>query len=159
MLVIFFFLMIRRPPRSTRTDTLFPYTTLFRSAFGALALRDDLAERRRVAANIFDDPALHLHRLAERGHFGVEPLLCCRDLFVAGHRRGEAVGEQLTVALVELIDAKVDPLRLSHQPVDLAELLAEAVELGKVDPREVLRLPREHLRLVLERANLVVDLA
>src|SRR3546814_14811309 len=27
----FFFLMIRRPPRSTRTDTLFPYTTLFRS--------------------------------------------------------------------------------------------------------------------------------
>src|SRR3546814_9980303 len=25
--------MIRRPPRSTRTDTLFPYTTLFRSAF------------------------------------------------------------------------------------------------------------------------------
>src|SRR3546814_20245872 len=28
---IFFFLMIWRPPRSTRTDTLFPYTTLFRS--------------------------------------------------------------------------------------------------------------------------------
>src|SRR3546814_2536502 len=28
----FFFLMIRRPPSSTRTDTLFPYTTLFRSA-------------------------------------------------------------------------------------------------------------------------------
>src|SRR3546814_12650796 len=32
--------MIRRPPRSTRTDTLFPYTTLFRSALHAL---DDLA--------------------------------------------------------------------------------------------------------------------
>src|SRR3546814_12379972 len=31
MFLIFFFLMIRRPPRSTRTDTLFPYTTLFRS--------------------------------------------------------------------------------------------------------------------------------
>src|SRR3546814_9710755 len=28
---LFFFLMIRRPPRSTRTDPLFPYTTLFRS--------------------------------------------------------------------------------------------------------------------------------
>src|SRR3546814_12035426 len=28
----FFFLMIRLPPRSTRTDTLFPYTTLFRSS-------------------------------------------------------------------------------------------------------------------------------
>src|SRR3546814_11038513 len=30
-IMFFFFLMIRRPPRSTRTDTLFPYTTLFRS--------------------------------------------------------------------------------------------------------------------------------
>src|SRR3546814_17547913 len=29
-----FFLMIPRPPRSTRTDTLFPYTTLFRAAAG-----------------------------------------------------------------------------------------------------------------------------
>src|SRR3546814_7053652 len=29
--IFIFFLMIRRPPRSTRTDTLFPYTTLFRS--------------------------------------------------------------------------------------------------------------------------------
>src|SRR3546814_19030423 len=31
---LFFFLMIRRPPGSTRTDTLFPYTTLFRSGIG-----------------------------------------------------------------------------------------------------------------------------
>src|SRR3546814_7400965 len=31
--MLLFFLMIRRPPRSTRTDTLFPYTTLFRSNF------------------------------------------------------------------------------------------------------------------------------
>src|SRR3546814_3852481 len=31
VLLLFFFLMIRRPPISTRTDTLFPYTTLFRS--------------------------------------------------------------------------------------------------------------------------------
>src|SRR3546814_4545379 len=38
---VFFFLMIRRPPRSTRTDTLFPYTTLFRSAEAELG--EDLA--------------------------------------------------------------------------------------------------------------------
>src|SRR3546814_5246088 len=37
--------MIRRPPRSTRTDTLFPYTTLFRSC-------DDPAPRARLAALI-----------------------------------------------------------------------------------------------------------
>src|SRR3546814_4533201 len=34
---VFFFLMIRRPPRSTRTDTLFPDTTLFRSQSPILA--------------------------------------------------------------------------------------------------------------------------
>src|SRR3546814_2442965 len=35
-----FFVMIRRPPRSTRTDTLFPYTTLFRSPVPARPDRD-----------------------------------------------------------------------------------------------------------------------
>src|SRR3546814_2658712 len=43
--------MIRRPPRSTRTDTLFPYTTLFRSL-----VVDDLAVRRLDEA-VFVDPA------------------------------------------------------------------------------------------------------
>src|SRR3546814_14675566 len=45
LISVFFFLMIRRPPRSTRTDTLFPYTTLFRSLVGECrpvhALRTD----------------------------------------------------------------------------------------------------------------------
>src|SRR3546814_4363316 len=49
---MFFFLMIRRPPRSTRTDTLFPYTTLFRSvslsAFGAIDGELKLADRAPV---------------------------------------------------------------------------------------------------------------
>src|SRR3546814_12695882 len=52
-----FFLLIRRPPRSTRTDTLFPYTTLFRSA---LLDRLDRHEPHRWA----------LHGLADR--FGIE---------------------------------------------------------------------------------------
>src|SRR3546814_12639588 len=39
--IFFFFLMIRRPPRSTRTDTLFPYTTLFRSVGPQDARRGD----------------------------------------------------------------------------------------------------------------------
>src|SRR3546814_4858932 len=41
----FFFLMSRRPPRSTRTDTLFPYTTLFRSGTAAFS-------KRRVAPTV-----------------------------------------------------------------------------------------------------------
>src|SRR3546814_4148370 len=46
-MLFFFFLMIRRPPRSTRTDTLFPYTTLFRSARRAHRAGDGNQRRRR----------------------------------------------------------------------------------------------------------------
>src|SRR3546814_11891035 len=41
--VYFVFLIIRRPPRSTRTDTLFPYTTLFRSWVLALSFKANAA--------------------------------------------------------------------------------------------------------------------
>src|SRR3546814_3269607 len=51
--VFYFFLMIRRPPRSTRTETLFPYTTLFRSDAkgreGALGDRGDGGEDQLAA--------------------------------------------------------------------------------------------------------------
>src|SRR3546814_6698236 len=48
--------MIRRPPRSTRTDTLFPYTTLFRSpvrhlGYGQLVDSPGIADRNRRTAN------------------------------------------------------------------------------------------------------------
>src|SRR3546814_5872213 len=48
VLFIFFFLMIRRPPRSTRTDTLFPYTTLFRSKSHARAEKGGLLQQRQA---------------------------------------------------------------------------------------------------------------
>src|SRR3546814_9835170 len=53
--------MLRRPPRSTRTDTLFPYTTLFRSGFsvtnehvikGATEIKVVLADRREFEAEL-----------------------------------------------------------------------------------------------------------
>src|SRR3546814_2512484 len=51
--------MIRRPPRSTRTDTLFPYTTLFRSAeVGGL-------DRHRLALAEAAGDAQHLHLVLE----------------------------------------------------------------------------------------------
>src|SRR3546814_11478271 len=50
---IIFFLMIRRPPRSTRTDTLFPYTTLFRSS--ALNLEPQIPP---IGIRFFDHPHL-----------------------------------------------------------------------------------------------------
>src|SRR3546814_6250376 len=45
-LFFFFFLRIRRPPRSTRTDTLFPYTTLFRSRRIRVGTDGDPIEKR-----------------------------------------------------------------------------------------------------------------
>src|SRR3546814_15324362 len=48
-----FFLMIRRPPRSTRTDTLFPYTTLFRSlAWTTLSVDDSGGTARDIRNDI-----------------------------------------------------------------------------------------------------------
>src|SRR3546814_19626151 len=45
--------MIRRPPRSTRTDTLFPYTTLFRSEIQEKQLKDTVAIANLTAAKAF----------------------------------------------------------------------------------------------------------
>src|SRR3546814_15012847 len=59
IIFLFFFLMIRRPPRSTRTDTLFPYTTLFRSPDPVQAPGQQLCDLR---LRIRDGP---LHDLAD----------------------------------------------------------------------------------------------
>src|SRR3546814_20597477 len=93
--------MIRRPPRSTRTDTLFPYTTLFRSLGQRVAVvgghpasigrlhGEDLVERHRchlekllllvadrgIAADRLD------HATAERGNAGPDGL-CAREAHV-----------------------------------------------------------------------------
>src|SRR3546814_20048465 len=65
LFLYFFFLMIRRPPRSTRTDTLFPYTTLFRSfvatrtqqrqAGGDQGAAGDEVERHRAQQEVVHD--------------------------------------------------------------------------------------------------------
>src|SRR3546814_4799445 len=64
--------MIRRPPRSTRTDTLFPYTTLFRSTFvSLLGLEEARAKARALTTSAqgrldrFGPPAAVLQALAE----------------------------------------------------------------------------------------------
>src|SRR3546814_17414663 len=56
--------MIRRPPRSTRTDTRFPYTTLLRSLRDAVFARVGQHAIRAVGLQIFR----HLHALALRFH-------------------------------------------------------------------------------------------
>src|SRR3546814_19193395 len=58
--VCVFFLMIRRPPRSTLTDTLFPYTTLFRSADPQADRQSRCAAARKIADELVQRHGLRL---------------------------------------------------------------------------------------------------
>src|SRR3546814_2974065 len=76
--------MIRRPPRSTRTDTLFPYTTLFRSLACAAGAAGAVLHRLRVAGQFdmddkaeigeVDAPRRHVGRDADAGAAGAQRL-------------------------------------------------------------------------------------
>src|SRR3546814_4301008 len=74
---MFFFLMLRRPPRSTLTDTLFPYTTLFRSLVGG----PDVLQVDRLALGI----------VAERLAGDVDLQVAGQRIGHHQHRRGEVV--------------------------------------------------------------------
>src|SRR3546814_16114509 len=76
---VFFFLMIRRPPRSTRTDTLFPYTTLFRSPFLA---RDTRTNNLRIGKC----PVLRLAAVIRRPGLGDRRRLCAAAQIVGRDR-------------------------------------------------------------------------
>src|SRR3546814_9068754 len=90
---LFFFLMIRRPPRSTRTDTLFPYTTLFRSPGRRRGVRGD---RRcgRGQADRRSARAAFPRRAAQPG-LGQE---CGRDRAVVGVSRTARIDQPLSRA-------------------------------------------------------------
>src|SRR3546814_11747675 len=89
----FFFLLIRRPPRSTRTDTLFPYTTLFRSREDSLSrrcscrCRGPSARRRSTRLSCFCScpPPSHCRRCA-----GPIKLIAMRGLDPRSGCRGAA---------------------------------------------------------------------
>src|SRR3546814_20281353 len=85
--------MIRRPPRSTRTDTLFPYTTLFRSFAvpGALAGRGVAGERdagRRGVAHIAEHHRLHIDRGAPFGGDRIQAAIDLRAVAFPAREHG-----------------------------------------------------------------------
>src|SRR3546814_14411315 len=97
--LFFFFLMIRRPPRSTRTDTLFPYTTLFRSLSPrSLQVPNGLSVKlfatvlavavagfdMRCAAVESRDASIPVHRSEER-RVGKECVSTCRSRWSPYH--------------------------------------------------------------------------
>src|SRR3546814_17123071 len=66
--------MIRRPPRSTRTDTLFPYTTLFRSRMSTLLNQVCIVDR-------------FLDHLAEIGLIADNPIVALRRRYNVKHSK------------------------------------------------------------------------
>src|SRR3546814_17191998 len=91
----FFFLMIRLPPRSTRTDTLFPYTPLFRSLRGAAGRHQALVHRGIMT--LIDSLGRHLQTGAldelTLTTNGSQLEKYAADLFAAGVRSEEHTSE------------------------------------------------------------------
>src|SRR3546814_5066666 len=136
--------MIRRPPRSTRTDTLFPYTTLFRSHSELIILDEPTgglseSERRRL----FEQ----MRRLKSRG----------TSLLWVTHHLEELVGmaDAVTVlrdgALVDTVDgSEAEPERIVRMMVgrvvaSIEKLVAESKSVGTSRDRKSTRLNSSHL--------------
>src|SRR3546814_11150360 len=116
--------MIRRPPRSTRTDTLFPYTTLFRSELLGAGLEGGVVVLQR------GDAPLH------RGLFGRQSLdigFLLRDLLF--QRRQSRRGVVNTCAHEQPADQNQEPRR----PRPLPQLRSESHIVGTECVRDVSR--------------------
>src|SRR3546814_15232539 len=100
MLLFFFFLMIRRPPRSTRTDTLFPYTTLFRSGLLAALLSPEVYVHGRFAR---PDASVEVARQSVLHILGV-----LRDRHSGAHRAEEAraLAAEMTAEQLRRVQAR-----------------------------------------------------
>src|SRR3546814_465625 len=107
-----FFLKRRRPPRSTRTDTLFPYTTLFRAVVDAECVQDDLPAADLAGEVLTVRSSLHGDEV--------------EDL-----QRGLFVGEVASVAdgSSEPRVEALDRVRGVHDPAELGRELEERHEL------------------------------
>src|SRR3546814_12858233 len=99
--------MLLRPPRSTRTDTLFPYTTLFRSDRQHLGAGAQLHDREQVGEVV----AKHVASDADR-------VLAAADAFERHRhrldRRQDADVQALGVMVIRILDRKSTRLKFSH---------------------------------------------
>src|SRR3546814_12612012 len=127
--------MIRRPPRSTRTDTLLPYTTLFRS------VRDDAAlhAARRVDAELVDGVetvALRVHEVDQRHHrVGLAGDLVAVDLRLEQQRLDGFVGlQQGAVGLAQQLRVQVLELAFAQPPLPVAPRVRPAPGLPQPLP-------------------------
>src|SRR3546814_6434782 len=146
--VYIFFLMIRRPPRSTRTDTLFPYTTLFRSQGQSPESEDPFRETCGIVPDILVIIILYRDFGVRRANAQIlaqtMPLIKCL--------RACAVGNAvLALYRLELME---HPHHLTHRgdtgnrvAVDLYELRIRAILVQHVHMRGVRRGVRRSTRM------------
>src|SRR3546814_1585389 len=119
--------MIRRPPISTRTDTLFPYTTLFRSAVLFVDTFNGTFESENAVAalRVLQAAGYTVHSVAkDDGHY------CCGRTYLAGGMVEEAKAKAgaLIDALLPLAEAGVAVVGL--EPSCLLTLRDEALVMG-----------------------------
>src|SRR3546814_14178230 len=111
--------MIRRPPRSTRTDTLFPYTTLFRSNDGCAVIAIEQLRQfgRESAQGLADNvPFIMLENCPRRAvgephnAFLIDGQYACRDPCKHRFNKGPALFE-LAVVVHQRACLRLQPLR------------------------------------------------
>src|SRR3546814_5582789 len=129
--------MRRRPPRSTRTDTLFPYTTLFRSVDGHLVRTQD--RRPDHAGDFLTERIMLLGALHQR-----------TDDALAGMEAAEAIVARGGLGLV------VEDRRMARMRDEIGQIVA----LRQMPGERRGGIARHHHRAALEkRRNIVRDLA
>src|SRR3546814_7457771 len=104
--------MIRRPPRSTRTDTLFPYTTLFRSCFWQQLGAISLSEINQYRTG-FED------RLSRCGALPIDQ----HRIFADGVKREKRRGILLTAVHIDLDQIESEAERSEEHTSELQSLM------------------------------------
>src|SRR3546814_3174521 len=124
--------MIRRPPRSTRTDTLFPYTTLFRSSVPGLGAGSDQGRLpQRLHHHELPDPAQRLQGEGLR----LAPADGCHpgDLDTAGrHTRSDVVAADQLARSEEHTSELQSLMRISYAVFCLKKTITKSNEYKEI---------------------------
>src|SRR3546814_4726250 len=123
--------MIRRPPRSTRTDTHFPYTTLFRSLRAAwLRLRRGRKTEPRAARRA-DGPGRHTKNARQSADARTPRLLGRRRHRLQGRRTGAGRSEEHTSELQSLMRISYAVFCLKKKKSNITQIISA---LNKTTP-------------------------
>src|SRR3546814_2348132 len=118
--------MIRPPPRSTRTDTLFPYTTLFRSQVAAQLRLADAVLAQEILEHRLVELARHAGESGQVGDAAVDQPLADAET---------QLGRELVEggALDELVEHQVEPARFDEGGHRQPRLLLPRLIIGLTD--------------------------